>query len=264
MTRKWDYNFHSHTYRCGHAEGQDEEFVLAAIKAGFKTMGFSDHVFLPGIHEPRMRGDYELLQEYLHSVDVLRRRYEGVIDIYKGFEAEYCPEFEPYYRDLLNNKGVEFLLLGQHSFYKEGKMHWYTTGAEKEEAIRNYTRDLIKGMESGLFLYCNHPDFFLIYYHEWNKVCEDCAREIAKASKRLGMPLEVNMAHSRLALPSETGETTYPYPAFWRIVAEEGCDVTLGVDAHRPMEYQITRYSLFLQFIEENNLHLVTPKVTHK
>ena len=42
------YNLHSHTFRCGHATGTDEEFVEAAIKAGFKELGFTDHVMLPG------------------------------------------------------------------------------------------------------------------------------------------------------------------------------------------------------------------------
>ena len=36
-------NYHTHTYRCGHALGTDEEFVQAAIRAGIKTLGFSDH-----------------------------------------------------------------------------------------------------------------------------------------------------------------------------------------------------------------------------
>ena len=31
------YNFHSHTTRCGHAQGTDEEYVIAAIKEGFTT-----------------------------------------------------------------------------------------------------------------------------------------------------------------------------------------------------------------------------------
>ena len=262
--RSWDYNFHSHTYRCGHAEGQDEDYVYAAIKAGFKTLGFSDHVFLPGIHEPRMRGDVSMLDDYIHSIELLRKRYEGVIDIYKGFEAEYSPDFEEYYRDLLNNKGIEYLILGQHSLYKEGKMHWYSASFEKEESIRAYARDLIKGMESGLFLYVNHPDFFLIFYHEWLDVMEECSREIALASKRLGVPLEVNMAHGRFGLPEERGSADYPFPRFWDIVSEVGCDVVMGVDAHRPAEYQTTRYELFEDFAKRHNLHVVTPKVAHK
>ncbi len=37
------YNYHTHTSRCGHAGGSDEEYVQAAIKAGYQILGFSDH-----------------------------------------------------------------------------------------------------------------------------------------------------------------------------------------------------------------------------
>ena len=36
-------NFHTHTTRCLHASGSDEEYVLKAIELGYKTLGFSDH-----------------------------------------------------------------------------------------------------------------------------------------------------------------------------------------------------------------------------
>ena len=34
------YNLHTHTKRCNHAQGEDREYVEAAIKAGIKTLGF--------------------------------------------------------------------------------------------------------------------------------------------------------------------------------------------------------------------------------
>ena len=60
-------NWHTHTYRCGHAIGTEEEYVLAAIKAGVKRLGFSDHCPFPGIYQDRARMDYEEFE------DVLRR-----------------------------------------------------------------------------------------------------------------------------------------------------------------------------------------------
>ena len=36
-------NYHTHTTRCMHAVGSDEEYVLSAIKGGFQILGFSDH-----------------------------------------------------------------------------------------------------------------------------------------------------------------------------------------------------------------------------
>ena len=40
-------NYHTHTARCGHATGTDEDYVLAAIEQGFDELGFSDHVPWP-------------------------------------------------------------------------------------------------------------------------------------------------------------------------------------------------------------------------
>lgn len=38
------FNIHTHTVRCNHAVGTDEEYVTAAINNGLKLLGFSDHV----------------------------------------------------------------------------------------------------------------------------------------------------------------------------------------------------------------------------
>ena len=36
-------NYHTHTYRCKHAMGNDEHIVKRAIDAGIDILGFSDH-----------------------------------------------------------------------------------------------------------------------------------------------------------------------------------------------------------------------------
>ena len=36
-------NYHTHTTRCMHATGDDEDYVLSAIKGGYRILGFSDH-----------------------------------------------------------------------------------------------------------------------------------------------------------------------------------------------------------------------------
>lgn len=39
------FNYHSHTYRCGHADFnmEDEDYIKEYIKMGFKKMAFTDH-----------------------------------------------------------------------------------------------------------------------------------------------------------------------------------------------------------------------------
>ena len=36
-------NYHTHTTRCMHAIGSEEEYILAAISAAYTELGFSDH-----------------------------------------------------------------------------------------------------------------------------------------------------------------------------------------------------------------------------
>ncbi|MCB7558415.1 PHP domain-containing protein, partial [Tyzzerella nexilis] len=40
-------NFHTHTFRCGHAVGNEEAMVKSAIEEGIEVLGFSEHVPLP-------------------------------------------------------------------------------------------------------------------------------------------------------------------------------------------------------------------------
>ena len=40
-------NYHTHTYRCGHASGTEREYVEKAIELGFSELGFSEHAPMP-------------------------------------------------------------------------------------------------------------------------------------------------------------------------------------------------------------------------
>ena len=37
------HNYHTHTTRCNHAEGEDRAYIENAIQGGLETLGFSDH-----------------------------------------------------------------------------------------------------------------------------------------------------------------------------------------------------------------------------
>ena len=36
-------NYHTHTYRCGHAEGSERDYAEKAAKAGLRILGIADH-----------------------------------------------------------------------------------------------------------------------------------------------------------------------------------------------------------------------------
>ena len=80
-------NYHTHTKRCGHAKGEDEEYVLEALGHGLRYLGFSDHAMLPGFSEPYRRGDFSMFDDYVNSINALKEKYKDQITIYLGFEA---------------------------------------------------------------------------------------------------------------------------------------------------------------------------------
>ena len=57
-----EFNYHSHTYRCGHADLDltDEEYVEAYIKMGFKRMAFTDHCPEKNKIDKREDGNYAI------------------------------------------------------------------------------------------------------------------------------------------------------------------------------------------------------------
>ena len=66
-------NYHTHTARCGHAIGTDEEYVQAAIQAGLKTLGFSDHAAYP-TPCTGLRMNIEQIPDYYQSIRSLQEK----------------------------------------------------------------------------------------------------------------------------------------------------------------------------------------------
>ena len=56
-------NYHTHTARCMHATGSDEDYVLSAIKGGYQELGFSDHT--PWKYHTDYVADMRMLPEEL-------------------------------------------------------------------------------------------------------------------------------------------------------------------------------------------------------
>lgn len=246
------YNYHTHTTRCGHASGKDEEYVLKAIKANYKRLGFSDHVMLPGITQIGMRGKYEELEGYVSSIRHLEQNYKEKISIKLGFECEwYGNAYKDYYADLLASKKVDYLILGQHCFLENAYPKFYARLEDVDKAERMYVNDLIEAMESGLFSYVCHPDLFIQFAGVRPAFKEDSYR-IAKAAKANHLPLEINLAPSRyMGFPPLEAPyfKTYPFPPFWEIVKEVGNEIVVGVDAHNPEDFLSTDYESLQQFI---------------
>ena len=229
-------NYHTHTSRCGHASGRDEQYVLSAAACGFEELGFSDHVPWPyesGFVNPGVRMPMKLMDDYLSSIRALKEKYAGKINILTGFECEYYPRYMNWLAEMKQEKQLDYLILGNH--YDESDETGIYFGASRTaQDISRYVRSTIKGIETGLFSYLAHPDLFMRRYPKFDENCRAAAHDLCQACKENNLPLEYNL-HDRYVCYTSR-HTGYPHPDFFEIVQSYGVDVIIGVDAHEPEE----------------------------
>ena len=234
-----DYNFHTHTTRCRHAQGSDEDYVKCAIEAGIKHLGFSDHApyIFPDGYENLYRVQMCDAKSYVEDLRRLREKYKDKIKISIGFEMEYYPAYFDEMLKIARNIEAEYLILGQHFILNE---HPSGIGAggptDNEEHLKIYVDEVIEAMKTGVFSYVAHPDIMCFtgdrdfYRSEITRLC--------LASRELNIPLEINLAGVRY-------NKHYPADSFWEIAGDVQAPVTFGIDAHidtdilKPEQYRV-------------------------
>ena len=101
-------NYHTHTYRCGHANGNEEDMIQAAIDMGIEELGMCCHVPFPhyrkhlirslpsvrGVRSllsllkaiikdgPNMRMPYRDMETHLELLSQYQKSYEDKIKIF--------------------------------------------------------------------------------------------------------------------------------------------------------------------------------------
>lgn len=221
-----NYNYHTHTTRCGHASGTEREYIERALANGVQYMGFSDHAtfVFPDGYESHYRVPYAQAADYFETISALREEYKDRIDIKIGYEMEYYPAYFDAMLKMVKELGAEYLILGQHflgSEHPNGRATYCKN--ESVEDLKEYTDSVVKGIESGVFTYVAHPDVLMFRGDE--AVYKSEARRLCEASKACGIPLEINFLGIREG-------RTYPNMLFWEVAGEVGCPVTFGFDAH--------------------------------
>ena len=246
------FNLHTHTARCGHANGADEEYVRCAVDSGLQQLGFSDHapyIFPNGYVSP-VRMLPEELPGYVESVCSLRDKYVKDIKIHLGVEAEYFPSF---FRDtvqMLRDGGIEYMLLGQHNLGDGIGQHHFGTATTEEAILQYYCDQVIEAMQTGLFTYLAHPD--CIKFVGDDSVFNKHMRRLCREAKSCNIPLEINMLGLRQ-------NRNYPSDRFFRLVAEENCPVIIGSDAHKPEQvYLPDNEAQAMEIVKRFDLELVT------
>jgi histidinol-phosphatase (PHP family) len=153
------HNYHTHTTYCHHAQNTVEENIKAAIKYGYKTLGFSEHAPL-NVHR-HFRLNLEELQHYINEVKFYQKKYQKKIKILIGLEAEYHRSQYKFYQNLRSQ--VDYLILGNHNIGNPHKS--IDLKKIKLNDLDLYGDQLRDACKSGLFSAIAHPDYVYTFYH---------------------------------------------------------------------------------------------------
>lgn len=226
-------NYHTHTYRCMHANGKDEEYVLAAIQAGYEVLGFSDHSpwkydsdFVASVRMPLSQ-----FNDYYKSISDLKEKYKDQIEIKIGLECEYYPKYQNWLKEFAKENQLDYLIFGNHYYETDEKSQYFGSCAKDNRMLDKYVESTIEGLETGMYCYLAHPDLYL-RARKWDSYCAQAAHKICAYCKEHDVIMEYNLAGLRFSILR--GVMEYPHDEFWKIAASYGNKVIIGVDAHSP------------------------------
>lgn len=235
---KQTFNLHTHTARCGHAEGLDVQYIQSAIQAGITVLGFSEHIPYIEMRLPTCRMFYEHKKEYISSLNNLKELYKEHLEILVGYEIEYLDEHLEYLLQM--KKECDYFILGQHFKYLGYEYDCYCS----DEDVMIYAKQIVSALKHNIITYVAHPDYYMLGRRTFNEYCIEASHMIAKASIQYDVPLEINLngfhyGKKTYTMMNGSFVQCYPYPfrEFWEIISSYGCKVVYGFDAHSPIAF---------------------------
>jgi len=225
-------DYHNHTSLCGHASGEINEYVEAAVKKGMRDIGFSDHAAMPEDLRHGISMAPHETEIYIKSIIDAAETYRGKINVRLGFEVDF-PLFDTFDRNIFSDERVDFIMGSCHFIDGWAFDHpEYVAGfAERDidEIYLEYYSIIEKMAESGLFDLVGHFDLVKKFGHRPRSRMDTIVRRIAAKLARTGTAVEINTA----GLRKPVGEI-YPSADIVEILFQENVPVTLGSDSHSP------------------------------
>lgn len=244
------FNYHSHTYRCGHADlnMKDEDYIEEYIKMGLKKIAFTDHC--PEKNKidkrPNIRMEYDKREEYLSRINILKNKYSDKIQIEVGYEIEYLPGEEENIKEL--KKESDKIILGQHFIYDNNKqLKFFGQDDYTDEELIRYSEYIEKAIQLNIPDIIAHPDMYMMNRNEFKNIESEVANRICKSAEKYNILLEINLNNifantyyenrklNSLPIAEQKKKLiniAYPCKEFWDIASRYNVKVLYGIDTH--------------------------------
>lgn len=232
-------DYHTHTYRCGHAVGTMTEYVEAAIAKGIAEIGLTDHLWLYFLEPPKRTREWAIVEEefdaHYAEMCATREKYRGRINVRVAVEADFVAGHEAELERILSRYEFDFVLGSVH--FMDGWMidapeysHLYRE-QRVAEIYRRYFAYLQRAVRLGFADVIAHFDlpkkFGFLPEEDLTELVAETLDVIADA----GVAMEISTA----GLRKPVGEI-YPAAAIVREMRARSIPIVLSSDAHSPDE----------------------------
>lgn len=242
------HNFHTHTtYSDGKAE--PEAYIRAAIAAGMKSLGFSEHAPLPFENSFAVQDAFQLGQ-YVEEIQELKDEYSGKLNIFVALEADYIPGASLGFDHLKREYGLDYIIGSVHLVNdKVGRM-WFIDGPDREiwkkgleaifdndirAAVTAYYEQVMNMISSQKPEVIGHLDKILMHNkNEFMNEEEDWYRELLMQCLEVARDHDSIIEINTRGLYKKRYHTFFPGPWVIQKMHEMNIPVTLSTDAHLP------------------------------
>jgi histidinol-phosphatase (PHP family) len=228
-------DYHTHHYRCGHAEGKMEEYVEAAIAAGLDEIGLSDHspIYHFGDDPQPLPGtamSQHELPAYVAEMVEVRDRFADRITIRLGVESDYVLGWDGHYRKLWRQYPLDYVI---------GSVHWLDhwsifnrelpPGCTTEEIYARYLHTTQAAARSGAYDIIGHLDCLKTAGHIPDMKITPLLEATVRVLAETDVTVELNTSGWRKSIAE-----CYPRAELLACCYHYGMPVTLSSDAHSP------------------------------
>ncbi|GAC1358407.1 MAG: histidinol-phosphatase [Herpetosiphon sp.] len=230
-------DYHTHHYRCGHAVGQLEEYVNAAITADLTEIGLSDHSPIYHLGDdphplPETAMARHELPRYIAEIEQIRNRYADRITVRLGVESDYVLGWDDHYRRLWQQYPLDYVI---------GSVHWLDTwsifsttlpvGRTAGEVYYDYLHTTQAAARSGAYEIIGHLDCLKTRGHIPDFAITPLLEDTVRVIRDSGVAIELNTSGWR-----KECNDCFPRAELLACCCHYGVPVTLGSDAHKPAD----------------------------
>jgi histidinol-phosphatase (PHP family) len=227
-------DYHMHTSRCGHADGDMADYVRKAISCELDEMGFSDHLPLRGDRGKELGLAMALaeLPDYVNEVLELRKSFPE-IRIKLGIEADYTPDTVSYTGDLLKKHNFDYVIgsvhyIGEWAFDHPGERNKWDS-KDVDLVYKEYFGLLRKSASTLLFDIIGHCDLVKKFGDRPENELSEDLENTAKVFKECGVAVEINTSGLRKPV-----NEIYPSVEILKVYKKYDIPIVFGSDAHTP------------------------------